>query len=489
MSLDDIRQGRVEKLEKLKKAGIDPYPAKSWRSHEIRQVLDEFENLSADKRSVVVVGRIMAKREHGGSTFLDIRDESGQIQAYFKKDILGDRNYELFSETTDIGDFMEVQGFLFKTKKEEKTVEVEKFRLLTKSLLPLPEKWHGLQDVEERFRKRYLDIIFNPEVKDKIQTRARIITELRRFLDSHNFLEVETPVLQTLAGGANARPFETKLNTLDLDVYLRVAPELYLKRLLVAGFEKVYEIGKNFRNEGMDRDHNPEFSELEFYVAYQDYEWLMKFTEEFLEYVVAKIFVDTKVKYKDHVIDFKGPYKRVAFNDLLEKYTGLNYDEADEATLAKKAKELDIKIEKAMTKGNIADEIYKKVARPVIIEPTFVINHPIDISPLSKKLDKEPEHVARFQLLVAGNEIINAFSELNDPIDQRERFEAQKTLTKKGDQEAHPFDEDFIEALEYGMPPAAGLGLGIDRLTAILTNSHSVRDVILFPLMKPFRKD
>ena len=484
MALDDIRQGRVEKLEKLKKAGIDPYPAKSWRSHEIGQVLSEFENLSADKRSVVVVGRIMAKREHGGSIFLDIRDESGQIQAYFKKDILGERNYELFSETTDIGDFMEVQGFLFKTKKDEKTVEVEKFRLLAKSLLPLPEKWHGLQDVEERFRKRYLDIIFNPEVKDKILTRAKIITELRHFLDSRDFVEVETPILQTLAGGANARPFETKLNTLDLDVYLRIAPELYLKRLLVAGFEKVYEIGKNFRNEGIDRDHNPEFSELEFYVAYQDYEWLMKFTEEFLESIVAKVFGSTQVKYKDHVIDFKGPYKRVDFNELLEKYTGLNYDEADEGTLAKKAKELDIKIEKVMTKGNIADEIYKKIARPEIIEPTFVINHPIDISPLSKKLDKEPEHVARFQLLVAGNEIINAFSELNDPIDQCERFEAQQKLAKKGDQEAHPFDEDFVEALEYGMPPAAGLGLGIDRLTAILTDSHSIRDVILFPLMR-----
>ena len=484
MPLDDIRQGRVEKLEKLKKAGIDPYPAKSWRSHEIGQVLSEFENLSADKRSVVVVGRIMAKREHGGSIFLDIRDESGQIQAYFKKDILGERNYELFSETTDIGDFMEVQGFLFKTKKDEKTVEVEKFRLLAKSLLPLPEKWHGLKDVEERFRKSYLDIIFNPQVKDKILTRAKIITELRHFLDSRDFVEVETPILQTLAGGANARPFETKLNTLDLDVYLRIAPELYLKRLLVAGFEKVYEIGKNFRNEGIDRDHNPEFSELEFYVAYQDYEWLMKFTEEFLESIVAKVFGSTQVKYKDHVIDFKGPYKRVDFNELLEKYTGLNYDEADEGTLAKKAKELDIKIEKVMTKGNIADEIYKKIARPEIIEPTFVINHPIDISPLSKKLDKEPEHVARFQLLVAGNEIINAFSELNDPIDQCERFEAQQKLAKKGDQEAHPFDEDFVEALEYGMPPAAGLGLGIDRLTAILTDSHSIRDVILFPLMR-----
>lgn len=488
MSLEEIRRARLEKLEKLRKAGVDPYPAKSWRSHEISQVLNEFDVFVTDKRSVVLVGRIMAKREHGGSAFLDIRDEGGQIQAYFKKDILGDRNYELFSETTDIGDFIEVQGFLFRTKKEEPTLEVEKYRILTKALLPLPEKWHGLQDVEERFRKRYLDLLFNPEVKEKIETRARVIAELRNFLDSRGFVEVETPVLQILAGGANAKPFETKLDTLDLNVYLRIAPELYLKRLLVGGFEKIYEIGKNFRNEGIDRDHSPEFTELEFYAAYQDYEWLMKFTEELLESVVAMIFGNTKIKYKNQTVDFKGPYKRLIFNDLLEKYTGLNYDEADEETLAKKAKELDIKIEKAMTKGNIADEIYKKVARPEIIEPTFVVNHPIDISPLSKRLEKEPDHVARLQLLVGGNEIVNAFSELNDPIDQRQRFEAQQNAARKGNEEAHPFDEDFIEALEYGIPPAAGLGLGIDRLVAILTDSHSIRDVIIFPLMKPSQK-
>lgn len=485
MPLDDIRQTRMEKLEKLKKAGIDPYPAKSWRSHAIREILDDFDNFAADRRNLVLVGRVMARRDHGGSTFLDIQDATGRIQSYFKKDKLGDRDYEFFLETVDIGDFVEVQGTPFRTKQSEPTLEVEKYRLLSKSLLPLPEKWHGLVDIEERFRKRYLDMIFNPEVSEKFKLRTEIVRELRRFLDGRGFLEVETPILQTIAGGALARPFKTKINALEMGVFLRVAPELFLKRLLIGGFEQVYEIGKNFRNEGIGRDHNPEFTELEFYAAYKDYEWLMKFTEELFEQIVAKIFGGTKIKYKDQIVDFKGPYPKVAFNDLLEKYSGLDYDETDEATLTAKAGELNIKIEKAMTKGNIADEIYKKVARPDMIQPIFVIDHPLDISPLSKRLDKNPDHVARFQLLVAGHELVNAFSELNDPIDQRERFERQREAAKRGSEETHPYDEDFIEALEYGLPPAAGFGLGIDRLVAILTDAHSIKEVILFPLMKP----
>lgn len=432
-----------------------------------------------------MAGRIMAKREHGGSTFLDIEDGSGTIQIFLKKDVLGDKEYDFFLEVMDIGDFIEVNGTLFKTKQEEPTLQVEKYRILAKSLKPLPEKWHGLQDTEERYRKRYLDMIFNGQVKHKFKFRTRIIQILRDLLNKNGFLEVETPILQTLAGGANARPFKTHLNTLDLDVYLRVAPELFLKRFLVGGLERVFEFGKNFRNEGMDKDHNPEFSALEFYVAYKDYEWLMAFTEGMLEDLVTKLFGSTKVVYAGGEIDFKKPYKLVTFNEILKKYSGMDYGEADEEDLARKAKDLEITIEKAMTKGNIADEIYKKIARPKIIEPTFVINHPLDISPLSKRLEKDPDHVARFQLLVAGNEIINAFSELNDPIDQRERFEQQMAAAKKGNQETHPYDEDFIEALEYGMPPAAGWGLGLDRLIAILTDSHSVREVISFPLMKP----
>ncbi len=488
MPLEDIREARLKKLEQLKKAGVDPYPAKSWRSREIASALDDFDELAANRKSLVLVGRIMARRDHGGSTFLDVQDATGRIQSYFKKDKLGDRDYEFFLETVDIGDFVEVQGTPFRTKQNEPTLEVEKYRLLSKSLLPLPEKWHGLKDIEERLRKPYLDMIFNPEVGERFKLRTEIIRELRRFLDGRGFLEVETPVLQTIAGGALARPFKTKINALEMDVYLRVAPELFLKRLLIGGFEQVYEIGKNFRNEGIDRDHNPEFTELEFYAAYKDYEWLMKFTEELFEQVAAKIFGGSQIKYKDQVIDFKGPYRRVTFNDLLKKYSGLDYDETDQETLAKKAKALDVQIEKTMTKGNIADEIYKKVARPDMVQPTFVINHPLDISPLAKRLEKDPEHAARVQLVVGGHELTNCFSELNDPIDQRERFEAQRKAAKKGNVEAHPYDEDYIKALEYGLPPSAGFGLGVDRLVTILTDSHSIREVILFPLMKPSRK-
>ncbi|OGN13538.1 MAG: lysine--tRNA ligase [Candidatus Yanofskybacteria bacterium RIFCSPHIGHO2_02_FULL_43_15c] len=483
MSLEEIRKTKIGKLELLRKAGVNPYPEKSWRTHEIKQALENFDKFSADKDRLVLTGRVMAYREHGASAFLDLEDASGRIQLYFKKDVVGDFDFDLFLKTVDTGDILEASGFLMKTKKEERTLEVEKYRLLSKALLPLPEKWRGLQDVEERYRKRYLDFIFNPEVKKKIETRTAIVREIRQILDENNFLEVETPVLQTLAGGANAEPFETHLDTLNLDLYLRIAPELYLKRLLVGGFERVYEFAKNFRNEGMDRDHNPEFTMLEFYVAYWDYEKMMTFLEKMMEQVATKI--SSPHLETPFLSDFKRPYPRVTFNDLFKKYTGIDYDEADEETLVKKAKELEIKIEKTMTKGNVADEIYKKVARPKIVEPTFLIDHPLELSPLAKKIEKDPEHVSRFQLIAGGTEVMNGFSELNDPLDQRERFEEQEKIAKKGNKEAHRFDEDFVEALEYGMPPAAGVGIGIDRLAALLTDSHSVREIIAFPLMKP----
>lgn len=485
MPLDEIRKARLAKLNKLVKAGVNPYPARSSRTHGTDEAINKFDELAEKKTEIVLAGRIMARREHGGSAFLDLEDNSGRIQLFFKKDILGDDDYQFFLNTVDIGDFLEVRGTSFKTKKDERTLEVLDYKILAKSLLPLPEKWHGLQDVEERYRKRYLDLIFNPELKGKFEKRSRIVQELRDFMNANDFLEVETPTLQLVAGGANAQPFKTHLSILNLDVYLRIAPELFLKRLLVGGFERVFEFSRNFRNEGMDRDHNPEFSELEFYAAYKDYQWLMDFTEKMFETLVKKLFHGTEVKYKEYKIDFKGPYQRKKFNDLLKEYSGLDYDTASEKDLVKKAQELDIKIEKAMTKGNVADEIYKKVARPHIIQPTFVIDHPVDISPLSKTLEGNPGHVARMQLLVAGHELINAYSELNDPIAQKERFEEQLKAAKKGNQEAHPYDEDYIEALEYGMPPAAGWGLGIDRLVAILTDSHSIREIILFPLMKP----
>ncbi|MBI2063822.1 MAG: lysine--tRNA ligase [Candidatus Yanofskybacteria bacterium] len=485
MALDDIKQARLEKLEKLQKAGIDAYPARSSRTHAIVRAIGDFDDLAAKEVEVILTGRVMAKREHGGSAFFDLRDDSGQIQLFFKKDVVGDKEYNFFLETVDIGDFIEAGGTLFKTKQEERTLEAHAYKLLAKSLLPLPEKWHGLQDVEERYRKRYLDLIFNQEVRTKLEARSVITEHIRQYLLSNGFLEAETPILQTLYGGANAKPFKTHLNTLGLDLYLRIAPELYLKRLLVGGFEKVFEIGRNFRNEGMDKEHNPEFTMLEFYAAYWDYEKAMEFIESMLKHIVEKKFGTAKIEYQGKEIHFVGSYPRVTFNDLFKKYSGLDYDESDEDDLKEKAKELDIKIEKSMNKGNLGDEIYKKVARPNIIQPTFVINHPLEISPLAKKLDADPNHVARFQLIVGGMEIVNAFSELNDPIDQRQRFEAQEKVAKKGNEEAQRLDEDYIEALEYGMPPAAGVGIGIDRLVALLTDSHSVREVILFPLMKP----
>lgn len=485
MALEEIRKARLKKLENIKRAGLDPYPAQTFRSHEIQQVLADFDSLAEKKEEVKIAGRVMAFREHGGSAFADIADGSGQMQALFKKDVLGDQHYDFVLNNLDIGDFIEAGGIAFKTKRGESTIEVSKFGFLAKSLLPLPEKWHGFQDVEDRYRKRYLDLIFNPEVREKFLLRSKIIEAIRRLFIDSGFMEVETPVLQTIPGGATAKPFKTYLNTLDLDLYLRVAPELYLKRLLVGGFEKVFEIARNFRNEGMDREHNPEFTMLEAYAAYKDYNWMMEFTENLLANLCKAVFGDTKIKSGDDVINFAPPYKRIKFNDLLKAYLGIDYSQVSEKDLVKKAGEERIEVNKMMTKGNLADELFKKVIRPKIIDPVFVTDHPLEISPLSKKLEPEGKYVARFQLVVGGMEVCNAFSELNDPLDQRERFKAQEKLRKKGDEEAQRLDEDFLEALEYGMPPAAGIGIGIDRIIALLTDSHSIREILLFPLMKP----
>ncbi|MEK7525757.1 MAG: lysine--tRNA ligase [Patescibacteria group bacterium] len=484
MPLDDIRDARLEKLKTLRKAGIDPYPAKSWRTHLISAVLADFDTFAADRRTFVLAGRVMAKREHGGSTFINIRDGSGSIQAYFKQDTLGDHDYKFFLETTDIGDFVEVSGTLFRTKKEEPTLEVEKYRILTKTLLPLPEKWHGLQDVEERFRKRYLDLLLNEEVRERFRTRAKVVKELRNFLDENGFLEVSTPTLQPLYGGASARPFKTHLNALDIDLFMRIAPELYLKRLLVGGLDNVYEFTTNFRNEGMDRDHNPEFFALEFYAAYKDLDWCMKFTEEMFQRVVSAAIGGTLVTYEDKNVQFGNNFDRLKFADLLKEYTGIDYDHATEDELAAKAKALGLQIDKTVTKAGLGDEIFKKAIRPKLVNPTFVTDWPVELLPLAKKTEN-PDYVGAFQFFAGGMELIKAFSELNDPIDQHERFSAQESNRAKGDEEAQRMDNDYVEALEYGMPPAAGWGLGLDRFIMLLTNTHSIREVILFPLMKP----
>jgi len=480
---DELRKIRLKKLEAIRKAGILAYPARTKRTHKIAEVLKDFAQLARLKKEVILVGRIKSLREHGGSTFLDIEDGNEKIQAFLRKDRIGERGYKFFLDNFDIGDFIEVRGILFKTKKGEKTIDAADFKMLAKSLLPLPEKWHGLKDIEERFRKRYLDLIFNPEIKKKFEIRSQIIKEIREFLEKEGFLEVETPILQPIYGGAKAKPFKTHLNALDIDLYLRIAPELYLKRLLVGGFEKVYEIGRCFRNEGMDRFHNPDFTTLEFYWAYADYKDLIKLTENMFENLLKKIFGTTKIKYEDKEINFKTPWPRLEFSELIRKHTKINLDEINTEALKKEAKKLGL--EPKGGKAEIADDIYKKICRPKIWNPVFVIHHPLGAFPLAKRNEKNPKQTANFQLVAADFELANAFCELNDPIEQRKRFEEQEKFFKAGLEEAQRMDEDFLEALEYGMPPAAGFGLGIDRLVALLTDSHSLREVILFPTMRP----
>ncbi len=484
-NLPEIRKNREEKLKKIIHAGLNPYPQKTRRTHQIKEVLEDFSKLAKKAQEIVMAGRVRTLREHGGATFFDIEDGTGKIQGLLRKNKIGERGYQFFRELVDIGDFLEVRGTLMKTKTGEKTVEVSDFEILAKSLLPLPEKWHGLQDIEERYRKRYLDLLFNKEIKQKFELRAKIIKTLREFLESEEFLEVETPILQPIYGGAKARPFKTHLNALDLDLYLRISPELYLKRLLVGGFEKIYEIGKCFRNEGVDKSHNPDFTMLEFYWAFADYRDMMKLTEKMFSFLLKKIFGKLEIVYEGKKINFKPPWKRIEFFELFQKETGLNLEELSKEGLEREAKKMGIEIEKNAQKAEIADKIFKKICQNKIQQPTFLVHHPKGAFPLAKTFEKNPKKLANFQAIVAGWELINAFSELNDPIEQRKRFEEQEKLYKKGLEEAQRMDEDFLTALEYGMPPAAGFGMGIDRLVALLTNSHSLREVILFPTMRP----
>lgn len=444
MPLEDIRQERIKKLEKIKSWGQDPYPAKTSRTHLVDEVLQNFSALVKNKKKIKMTGRLMAKREHGGSAFFDLKDETGKIQLFFKKDVLGD-NYEKALEVLDIGDFLRVEGGAFKTKRGENTIEVSGWAMLAKSLRPLPEKWHGLQDVEERFRKRYLDFLMNSEVKDRFAKRSALVWELRNKLNKEGFTEVETPILQALPGGARARPFVTHHNALDTDFYLRVAPELYLKRLLVGGCEKVFEIGRNFRNEGIDRDHNPEFTMLELYWTYQNYNGLMEFVEKILKKWIP------------------GPWEKITFAEAVKKSAKKDWQDIPKDEL---------------------DLFYKKEVRPKIQEPTLVVDYPESIMQLAKLKTEDPTLTESFQLLVQGTELIKGFSELNDPILQRKQMERQDALHRAGDEEATRLDEDFIEALEYGMPPAAGLGIGIDRLVMLATNTKNVREVVLFPALR-----
>lgn len=477
--LSDLIKERIEKIKKLRKLGIEPYPEKTHRQFSITQALDNFSIWSRDKKKIILAGRIWGIRGHGGAIFVDIKDQTGKIQLLFKEDKIGKNRMKFLEDFFDLGDFLETQGILFKTKSGEKTIEVRNFKLLSKSLRALPKECYGLENTEERFRRRYLDLLENEEVKKKFIFRSQIISSIREFLNKKEYQEVETPILQPLYGGAFANPFVTHLEVLKMKIYLRIAPELYLKRLIVGGFENIYEIGKCFRNEGMDREHNPEFTMLELYSAYKTREDLMKLIEELFKFLTKKF----KKDIPDAEILLKKTWKKVGFEEFLKKEIGLNFQN-DKEEWIKKAKSLGVLVNRIDLKEKIADAIFKKL-RGKIIEPTFIIDHPLEISPLAKKKIDDPEKTARFQFIVFGSEIVNGFSELNDPIDQKERFKAQAKMKKEGDIEAHPQDIDYIEALEYGMPPTAGLGIGIDRLVAVLTRSSSLKEVILFPFMKP----
>ncbi|NMB92430.1 MAG: lysine--tRNA ligase [Parcubacteria group bacterium] len=479
MMLDDIIKERIKKIHQLKKLGIDPYPEKTKRQFTIAEVLNNFASWSKNKKKIIIAGRIWSLRGHGGVMFCDIKDETNKLQLVLKSDILGTEKVKHFEKYFDLGDFVEAQGTLFITKRGEKSLLINDFHLLSKSLRPLPKAWFGLEDAEERFRRRYLDLLENEEVKKRFIWRSQIITNIRNFLNKQGYLEVETPILQTVYGGANANPFLTKLDALKIKLYLRIAPELYLKRLLIGGFEKIYEIGKNFRNEGMDREHNPEFTMIELYSAYQTREDLMKLSEKLIKNLVRSLN-----KEIDNSYILQKLWPRIDFEEFLTKQIGLTFKDQKNSWL-KKAQELGVEnINPKDSVEKIADLIFKKL-RTTIKNPTFIINQPLTISPLAKQNPQNPQKTLRFLLVINGWEIANGFSELNDPLDQKERFLMQAKLKKEGDKEAHPQDQDFIEALEYGMPPAAGLGIGIDRLVAVLTHAPSLKEIIFFPFMKP----
>jgi lysyl-tRNA synthetase class 2 len=485
---NDLIEQRIKKLDELKALGVEPFGG----SFDIKDYAEDLinkhsstakEELEASPVQCVIAGRIIMMRDFGKAAFAHVQDSTAKIQIYFRKDILNEK-YSVVKKL-DIGDIIGISGKLFRTKTNELTIEVDDFTFLTKSLRPLPEKWHGLKDIETRYRQRYVDLIVNPEVKETFKKRSAIIKAVRDFLETKGFIEVETPMMHQIPGGAAARPFKTHHNALDMELYLRIAPELYLKRLLVGGYEKVYELNKNFRNEGISTKHNPEFSMLEFYIAYKDYNYLMSLTEELISYVTEKTLGTLKAPFGEGEIDFTPPWPRIPFLDSLTQ-KGVPADILNDINKAAVwAKANKIEIGKGASIGKVLDEIFKEKVEPYLTQPTFIIDYPVELSPLAKRKKDSPELVERFELFVAAREIANAFSELNDPMDQRERFQRQVEAKEKGDEETMWMDEDFIRALEHGMPPAAGEGIGIDRLVMLLTNSQSIRDVILFPQLKP----
>lgn len=483
----EILQIRRDKLSALQNEGKDPFQITTYaRTAYAAQIVEKFDEMEG--KTVSIAGRIMSKRGMGKASFIDLRDSSGRVQSYVRQDHVGPEVYADFKKW-DIGDIIGIEGEVFRTQKGEISVKADKAVLLSKSLLPLPEKWHGLKDTELRYRQRYVDLIVNPDVKDTFVKRSRIISAIRSVLDRKGFLEVETPVLHMQAGGANARPFITHHNTLDLDMYLRIALELHLKRLIVGGFDKVYEIGRTFRNEGMDPRHNPEFTLLELYEAYTDYRGMMDITEELIRYCAQTVLGTSVIRYGEVEIDLDKPFERLSMLEAVKKYSGVDFRTVETLEQARAlAKEHHIEYEERHGKGDILSLFFEEYCEEHLIQPVFITEHPVDISPLSKRKPDDPEYTERFELFILGREHANGFSELNDPIDQRARFEHQAALKAAGDEEATDVDEDFLTALEYGMPPTGGVGIGIDRLVMLLTNSVSIRDVLLFPAMKPLDK-
>ncbi len=486
---------RREKLQKIIDKGINPYPVKSQRTHKINQLWENRDKFIADSNEVIIVGRLIAMRRQGKIGFGNLADISGKIQIFVKKDELGEDNYELF-KLCDMGDFVQVTGTCFITQTGEYSVKASNITLLTKNLRPTPTvkekevdgqvvRYDEFSDIELRYRKRYLDLLLNPDRKETFIQRSKIIQAIRDYLNSLDFIEVETPVMQPLYGGANARPFVTHHNTLDMDLYLRIATELYLKRLIVGGFERVYEIGKNFRNEGMDRTHNPEFTLIELYQAYSDLEGMMDITEGIFQAIAKNVFNKSTFTFNNHEINVGTAFRRASMADLVEEYSGFSAHDLDYDKMAAFMKDHKLEIPANVGPGKLLEELFEHFVEPKLIQPTFVTDFPTEVSPLAKMRTDNPKFVERFELFICGAEYGNAFSELNDPLDQRRRLEEQAKLREMGDDEANVVDEDFLEAIEYGMPPMGGLGIGIDRLIMLLTNNSSIKEVILFPTMKP----
>ena len=489
--MSELLKLRRKKLDEFIKEGINPFPNDFKAVHTSQEIQERFKQVEADKLEKIdeeffLAGRIMSIRNFGKASFIHIQDRKGKIQAYIQKDVVSDSDFKLFKKL-DIGDFAGIKGRVFLTRTRELTIKVNQIKPLVKSLRPLPEKWHGLSDIETRYRQRYLDLLMNPEVKEVFHKRARIIQLIRTFLQEREFLEVETPMMQPIPGGAAARPFKTHHNTFNLDLYLRISPELYLKRLLVGGIERVYEINRNFRNEGISTQHNPEFTMLEFYQSYATYENLMDLTEEMICHIAQQLLGSLKIPYLDKEIDFTPPWQRVSMKQAIIQYGKIEPHILEERELAfKQAQKVDLSPSSQDGLGTIVNELFEEVVQHQLTKPTFITNYPTETSPLARRSDTNPEEVDRFELFINGQEIANAFSELNDPIDQRERFLKQLS-SSESNEETGKLDEDFIQALEYGMPPAAGEGMGIDRLVMLLCNSASIRDVIFFPLLKPER--